>query len=264
MVLNLLYMGTVIYTFLALIITLSFGSQSALAREVIRITSGEWPPFMSQKYKHYGAGSHLVTEAFAQEGIAVQYGFYPWKRSMKEAQEGNWDATLLWSKNEEREAFFYYSDSVMTLRTVFFHRKDMPFDWQDWSDLKGYKLGVTRGYYYGDGLKKAIEQKIMEVDIANSDVINLHKLLAGRIQLFVVEPEVGYELLAENFPDSSRDLLTNHSRPLREGHWYLLISKKSPKASYWLEKFNKGLKKIIANGTHDQIMEDVLLGKYRP
>ncbi|WP_165773387.1 substrate-binding periplasmic protein [Zooshikella ganghwensis] len=251
-------------SFLTLVIIILCSVQSVHCKEVIRITSGEWPPFMSQQYKHYGAGSHIVTEAFAQEDITVHYGFYPWKRSMKEAKEGNWDATLLWGKNEEREAFFYYSSSVITLRTVFFHRKDMPFDWQDWSDLKGYKLGVTRGYYYGEGLKKAIEQKIMQVDIANSDVINLHKLLAGRIQLFVVEPEVGYELLAENFPDSSRDLLTNHSRPLREASWYLLISKKSPKASYWLEKFNKGLKKIIANGAHDQIMEDVLLGKYRP
>ncbi|MCX4025889.1 transporter substrate-binding domain-containing protein [Endozoicomonas sp. SM1973] len=236
----------------------------AQAEEVIRITNGEWPPFMSQDYLNYGAGSHIVSAAFALENIKVIYGFYPWKRAMKEASEGKWDATLLWGKNEERQQYFLYSDPVLTLRTVFFHRKDMPFNWKNWDDLKGYKVGVTRGYYYGEGLKKSIEKNIFEVDIGNTDVINLHKLLAKRIQLFVIEPEVGYELLAEHFTDASTELLTNHPRPLRETQWHLLISKKSPKAQYWLEKFNKGLKVLTLNGKLDQIMEDVLLGKYRP
>ncbi|MGI0116248.1 substrate-binding periplasmic protein [Zooshikella sp. RANM57] len=249
---------------MSVILALAIGTQRIWGQEVIRITNGEWPPFMSQTYKYYGAGSHIVTEAFAQENITVKYGFYPWKRAMKEAREGTWDATLLWGKNEEREKYFLYSDPVLTLRTVFFHRKDMPFNWQKWKDLSGYKLGVTRGYYYGEGLTKAIEENILRIDVANSDVINFHKLLAGRIQLFVIEPEVGYEILSENFPHTSRDLLTNHPRPIREADWFLLISKKSPKAAYWLEKFNKGLKKMVASGRHDQIMEDVLLGKYRP
>ncbi|MBU2714049.1 substrate-binding periplasmic protein [Zooshikella harenae] len=237
-------------------------TQIANTNEVIHFTNGEWPPFMSQNYKHFGAGSHIVTEAFALEGIEVKYVFLPWKRAMTEAKNGWYDGTILWSKNDERKKHFLLSDAVITLRTVFFHRKDYTFDWKDWHDLSGLTVGVTRGYFYGDGLKQAIEQNIVKADIANSDYLNLKKLLAKRIPLFVAEAEIGYEILATRFSGTSRDLVTNHNRPLREAHWYLLISKQSEKAVYWISKFNHGLKKLKTNGQNEKIMNNVINGKY--
>ncbi|WP_051311648.1 substrate-binding periplasmic protein [Zooshikella ganghwensis] len=239
-----------------------FIARIAGANETIFLTNGEWPPFMSQTYKHYGAGSHIVTEAFALESIEVTYVFLPWKRAMSEAKKGKYDGTILWSKNEERMQHFLLSDAVITLRTVFFHRKDYTFDWKTWNDLSGLVVGVTRGYFYGDGLKQAIEQNIVKADIANSDYLNFKKLLAKRIPLFVAEAEIGYEILATKFPATSRELITNHTRPLREAHWYLLTSKRNEKAQYWINKFNQGLKKLKATGRYEKMMDDVMTGEY--
>ena len=57
------------------------GAPLAVAEETIRITNGEWPPYMSKKLKHYGLASRITTEAFASQGVKVEYGFFPWARS---------------------------------------------------------------------------------------------------------------------------------------------------------------------------------------
>ncbi|MCX4027166.1 transporter substrate-binding domain-containing protein [Endozoicomonas sp. SM1973] len=237
-------------------------SPVVLGEERIRIASGEWPPFLSQHYNEYGAGSHIVTEAFALEGIKVVYIFYPWKRSMETAKDGKIDATLLWSKNKDRAKYFLFSDPVLTLRHVFFHRKDLKFNWETIEDLKQYKIGVTRGYFYGEQIQEAADSSLIDVEIGNTDIINFKKLISNRIQLFIIEPEVGYELLAKNFSRSDQKILTNHHRAIQERQWYLLISNKVPRAKEWLERFNKGLAKLKSQGIIDKIMEDVIMGRY--
>ena len=59
-------------------------SAGALAqtRDTIRLTNGDWQPFMSKNGPHHGIASHVVTEAFALVGVEVEYGFFPWKRSI--------------------------------------------------------------------------------------------------------------------------------------------------------------------------------------
>lgn len=57
-------------------------------KDTIRITNGEWPPYLSKKLPHYGFASHLITEAFATVNVEVEYGFFPWKRAFRNAQEG--------------------------------------------------------------------------------------------------------------------------------------------------------------------------------
>ncbi|MBU2710114.1 substrate-binding periplasmic protein [Zooshikella harenae] len=250
--------------YLLVIVTCFFIVMQVQGDEFITLSNGEWPPFLSKKYKKYGAGSHIVTEAFKTQGINTEYVFHPWIRSMEMAKKGRVDATLLWSKSKEREEYFYFSNPVITLRYVFFHRVDMDFDWHNINDLKQYKIGVTRGYYYGEIIDNGIKNGVLNTEVANTDLLNFKKLITGRIQLFIIEPEIGYELLNQHFSGSVKSLVTNNSRPTKEKKMYVLISKESPKALYWLEKFNKGLDIIERSGLIDKIMDDVLLGKYHP
>ena len=58
----------------------------APAAEDIRLTNGEWPPFTSKEFQHGGVMSRIVTEAFAAEGVTVQYEYVPWKRAYAAAK----------------------------------------------------------------------------------------------------------------------------------------------------------------------------------
>nr|WP_255491045.1 transporter substrate-binding domain-containing protein [Spartinivicinus marinus] len=234
------------------------------ASETVRLTNGEWPPFMSEHYKNYGAASDIVTQAFKLQGIAVQYGFFLWDKSLKLAQTGQWDGSLVWTWNKEREKHFLYSDPVITLRTVFFHRVDTVFDWKDWNDLQGKTVGATKGYYYGKNFKHAEEQGIITVIRQPTDIANLKKLLLRKIDLFVIDTEIGYEILNVRFPVGIKNLITNHPLPIRETSFHLIISRKINRGADLISAFNTGLNQLNKNGQYEQILDNVIMGIYRP
>jgi len=84
------------------------------AEERISIAIGEWPPFISENLKHYGVVPRIVTEAFALGNVKVDYGFFPWKRAMEYANEGDWDGSAVWGYTSERGKTLLYSDPVRT------------------------------------------------------------------------------------------------------------------------------------------------------
>ncbi|MCP5211889.1 MAG: hypothetical protein H6998_13260 [Hahellaceae bacterium] len=67
-----------------LVLTTLLMTLSTLVRaETIIITNGHWPPYQSEELKYYGFVSLMVEEAFALEGIDVDFRFRPWKRPTK-------------------------------------------------------------------------------------------------------------------------------------------------------------------------------------
>lgn len=112
-----------------IVIVSVFLCANILTAEEIRITNGEWAPFVSKKLPHYGLTSHIVTEAYAKVGIKVKYGFFPWARVIDYVKRGEWDSTLPWIRNEEREQIFHFSVPILAQEEVLFHLKNRPFPW---------------------------------------------------------------------------------------------------------------------------------------
>ncbi|OZG72747.1 hypothetical protein BTA51_14590 [Hahella sp. CCB-MM4] len=251
-------MRTVTAAVIALLITLNVARA-----EVVRITNGEWPPYLSENYNHYGVASHIVTEALKLEGVEVEYGFFPWVRSMEFAKSGLWDATIVWTRSAEREAYFYFSDPVIRMEVVFFHRRDKAFKWSSLEDLRGYRIGGTIGYFYGAEFARLEESKILTISRLRSDEQNLKLLLADRLDLFPIELEVGYEVLRRHFTQQQIDLLTT-TRPFRETSYHMLVSKASDKAEMLLNSFNRGLEKLKQSGKFDTMLKSAAFGAYYP
>ncbi|WP_038289726.1 substrate-binding periplasmic protein [Zooshikella ganghwensis] len=253
-----------IYTFVRAVFLffLSICSLYVIADSKIKLTIGEWPPFMAEGYKHKGVMSHIVEEAFKAEGIEVQYRFYPWKRAYNEAEEGKeWQGTVGWSMSDERKSSFIYTEPVMKLKDVFFHRKDMQFDWKTFDDLKKYRIGASVGYFYGDEFEGAEKEKKIKVYRISKDASNMKKLVDGKIDLFPQTLGVGYEMI-ETMPEA-KGVIIHHPHPIRETDYYLIISKKADNAQTYVDAFNKGMEKIKASGMYEQILKDSAEGKYR-
>lgn len=58
-----------------LLFALAFGSLAAA--EDVRLTNGEWAPYLGATLPHQGVASRIVAEAFALEGVTVHWEFYP-------------------------------------------------------------------------------------------------------------------------------------------------------------------------------------------
>ena len=114
------------YAFFLLVLLLG----SAQAAEQVRLTNGEWPPYLGETLPHHGVASRIVAEAFALQGVEVQWEFHPWARSLKMAEQGLRDGSAVWFHNPERERHFHISEPVVESRYYFFHRKTHAFDWK--------------------------------------------------------------------------------------------------------------------------------------
>ncbi|MGI0119091.1 substrate-binding periplasmic protein [Zooshikella sp. RANM57] len=258
---------------LLFITTFTIFSLNGYSASVVKLTNGEWPPYMSEKYKHYGVMSHIVSEAFKTQGIKVEYGFFPWKRAFKEAEAGKeWAGSIGWGKNAEREKTLLFTDPIIELKDVFFHRKDFQFDWNTVDDLKKYKIGASTGYSYGKAFDEAEKNKVIKVHRTAKDENNLKKVLDNKIDIFPATMEVGYEIIANKLPPAAQNMLTNHPKPLDVRAYHVIISKNAADGSKLVEAFNKGLqmlKDACKNESkdvpcYDKLLSDNLEGKYRP
>jgi len=247
-----------LYTLLA---TLFFIAN--LFAETIRITNGEWEPFLSNYSFQYGFNSHVVTEAFKLEGITVEWGFFPWQRAYENAKSGShWDASCCWWPDDEINKEFVLSDTITNTSFVFFHLKSYNFQWHSLQDLKGIKIGGTSKYDYGKAFNDATAAKKITVDFAAKDEFNYKKLLAGRIQVFPNDPAVGHAQIKNVLSPEEAKLLTYHPKQFGESSLHLIINAKNKRSKYLLDKFNAGLEKLKLNGQYQQMLRDLESGKY--
>ncbi len=242
-----------IYLLFAVII---FGSR-AMARDTIRISTGEWAPYISESLQGYGVISQIVAEAFRLENIKVEYGFFPWGRAMAIAELGKWDATSVWYYHVDREKLFIMSDPVFAMEEVFFHLKDVNFQWDNWSDLQGLTIGGTIAYTVTKILEDKQDEGGFQLEIVPTDENNFKKLLMGRIDLFPLTKTVAFALLKEKFSSKEVRRITFHPKAVNFGELYMLFSKKDPERHDMRFRFNRGLKKLKASGRYEQLMKSV-------
>ena len=260
------YVAMCAVVFLALSLCTA-AQENVRAQESVRLTNGEWPPFLSEDLEHYGVASRIVTEAFAEEGITVEYGFFPWKRAFMLAQKGQeqkerWDGTLVWSYSDERVQDFYFSDAVIHSSFVFFHLKTTAFDWNTIDDLKDFKIGATLGYNYGEDFETAEKDGMIKVHRVAEDEQNFIKVLKGRIQIFPQDVDVGYAMLHKQFTKEEAELFTHHPLPVKAVPFSLILSKNVDGNEQLLDVFNRGLKTLRESGKIDQYLSESRKGEY--
>jgi len=233
-----------------------------VAGETIRIATAEWKPFISESLKHNGVYTHLITEAFALEGIEVEFGFFPWPRAEDFARTGEWDAMATLVSTPEREKVFYLSSVAYSSKRVFFHLKSFSFDWETMDDLKGLDIGATIGYRYGEEFENAEKEENISVLRVSRDSQNFEMMLKGRIKIFPFTLEAGYFMLSKDFSSEDAGKITHHPRILQKADYHLMFPKSSDKSQRLLELFNKGLKQLKESGRYDQMIDNARKGEY--
>ncbi len=221
---------------------------SEVNAETLKIATGEWVPYVSEDYKHHGAIGHVIEKIYQDEGVEVEFGYFPWARGYQMVKDGVWDTTMPYYCSPEREKLFYCSDPIVNGEQVFFHRADYPFEWRSIDDLKGLSVGGTLGYYYGEAFEKAERDKLFKVQRIVSDETNFRVLMKGRIQVFPQDREVGYAMVRRLFSEEERTLITHHSTAIHTKSLHLLFARNNEKSKRYLDMFNRGLKRLQSTG----------------
>lgn len=172
-------------------------STPAVAQDkTIRLTSLDWPPFSGDTLKDKGAAVAVVRAAFAAVGYSVDVAFYPWNRAVAQVKDGGeFQGYFPEYAGAEVERDFTLSVPLGSSPLGFAERTAAPVSWTNLSDLKGKKIGVVDGYVNTEDLDGRIAKGALHADKANSDLTNLKKLLAERIDLAVVDRAVMKDLI---------------------------------------------------------------------
>lgn len=231
----------------------------AVQGKTLKLATGEWAPFTSEKIDGYGFITEIVTLVLKEMKISPKYEFYKWNRCYSMVKRGDVWAAFPYSYTEERAKEVLYSHTVGTSRTVFFRHKGSDsrikpgIKYEKLEDLKPYKIGGVKGYFYEKAFKKAG----LNVSYTSDEISALKRLEAGRIDLLPLNELVGWELVKKHFPGK-----INEFKPLDNAYetneLKLIISKNFPDSSRLLDQFNDSLQKIKTSGGYSMILE-----KYR-
>lgn len=224
------------------------------------LSNGEWLPYLSEGLPHYGAVSRVVTEAFALEGITVKYVFRPWPRAYAEAQRGLVNGSVVWSVGPlttERAREFLSSDTVLESESVFFHRKGYNFSWAKDADLAGLRIGGVAGYEY-----RFEEVPGVRLDRAPTEELNFRKLVAGRVDVIPASLDVGRFILRTRFKPEEADGITVAPRHYNTTQYRLIMRRADPANAGYIERFNRGLRRLKESGKYAQYMADLAAGSY--
>jgi polar amino acid transport system substrate-binding protein len=223
---------------------------------MIRLANGAWPPYDGEALPHYGCDSWVVSEAFALEGITVEYSFFPWARSYSLSASGEWDGTLTWADTPEHRAQHYLSaEPISVQELVFFYRTDRPLKWETLDDLAGKTIAVTTGYVYSDAFQGLKQRGTVTFVESSSDEANFQMLLAGRVDAFPMERRVGYAIVQSLFTAEQRAHLTASTRSFAQLRSYLLLSKAVPQNEQRMGLFNRGFKRLQESGRYAEIIQ---------
>lgn len=236
--------------------SLALLGHAAMAEE-IRLTNGEWSPYLGQRLPYNGVASRIVSEAFALEGVQVKWEFLPWARALHLAEQGQRAGTAVWLRSPDRDARFYVSEAVVSSGYSLFHRKGESLDWTRVGDLKGLRIGGTQGYDYGEDFQRAELSGELKVTRLPSEEQGLRMLLANRLDVFPIDPVVAMDLLHSRLSAAERARLAYDPKPLRSDSLHLLLSRKVPGNDALMVRFNRGLATLRTSGRIAQYLKEI-------
>jgi len=239
-------------------------SAQAIEQPELRISVGDWPPYLSSELKHNGVIAHLISDILADEGYRVTFQFLPWPRAYTAAAAGRFDGTAVWMHKAERETDFYFSEPLLDEQFVFFHLKSLPFDWQRFDDLTGMTIGGGLEYSYGPQFDAFLAKNTVKMERVSTDMQNFEKLLKERVVLYPQEMNVGYAALRSHFSASDQAKITHHPNPLLSNYSFLLLPRSLASSPALMARFNQRLAYYRKSGRYDRYFADLNQGKYQP
>ena len=228
------------------------------AMEQVSMATGEWRPFTSQKMKHYGCFTEIVSAVLKKMGKKPKYNFIPWKRCERQLQVGKVWGIFPYTLSAERKKKYIFSDNVIFSKSVFFYcqEKMKNISWEKLEDLQPYNIGGVHGSFY----QKDFEDAKLKVKYAYSEILAFNTLSIRRYtHLLPMNEFVGWDIIKNNFPHRIKNFGTL-KKFYSKNPLCIMILKNDDKSLMLLKKFNSSLKKIKQDPIYQKTLNKYKFG----
>lgn len=235
------------------VLVLFIPQRSYAGKKIITLASTNWEPYVGEELYKEGFISDLVRAIMAESGYKVVYYYRPWSRAILETKNGTFDGLMAVYRNPEREKTMAFPDVLWQVKEEFIACKNKGIVYRkDLKNLLKYKVGTLRGSFQAEELKQAG----IRIEGVTNHSQNVNKMLYRRLNIVIMPRSVFYYHLKRLKSDSNRKRFEILTPPFRVYGMYTVFSKKNPKYKKLTRDFNRGLKKIKANGIFKKILKD--------
>lgn len=211
--------------------------------------SSEYPPFYSPDIAGNGLVYHLTEAAFRHAGYPLSHHFYPFARAKVIIKRGLADVLVgVWYR-ESREAWIAFSDPLLSVNILLYKRVGSQINYKSIEDLRQYHIGVGRGYANPIEFQDAQ----LQTEAVSTDIVNLRKLLAGRIDLVLISEDVANYLITKG-GDEFKGKFEPIGEPLSVEQFHLGVSRKLANYQQILDNFNRSLREMHRSGEVQRLL----------
>ncbi|MEJ6004469.1 transporter substrate-binding domain-containing protein [Paucibacter sp. AS339] len=220
----------------------------------LRLLTTEYAPYMSSTSGDGGAALAIGRAALERAGIAAEVLFRPWARVIAETERGESDGILgVWFE-PSRERYLAYTQALgVSNRIGFMARAGNAIvvdDLSRLSQIAGLRIGTVRGY----ANPPRFEQIGFTTDLAIDDATNLRKLLAGRIDLVLIDKGVAFHLLQTQLREAAPRFQWLEPA-VADMPLHMALTRNRPDFSALLGKVNRGLSELRDSGELAMILK---------
>lgn len=222
-------------------------SSAALAETLVINFDDSNPPFMyANGTTAVGIYPALIAVAFRHLKQPVSLQARPWSRCLLELDLGNAGLGGIYL-NPSRAEKYDFSAPIWSERLGVYFQSAKPVSFTRLEDLNGLRVGVLRGWSYGEKFDEAQRTGVFVTESAPSDELNFRKLELGRLDVLIAVREAGDSLMRKHptIEVSPQLLLINPT--------YLAFSKSSGHADL-LHQFDEVLHEMRASGEFVRIV----------
>jgi len=235
---------------------LTFSCFIASADQKIYLTSLSWPPYSDKKLPDQGASVAVAKAAFKAMNYELVVDFYPWSRAVNNAKDTGSKYVGYFPEYYSKEIAkeFIFSDEMGSGPLGFVQKKSNAIKWENLNDLSQYKIGTVQDYVNTEEFDQNAANGKINVKTVVSDLHNIRKVAATRIDLAVIDKNVlSYLLKSEPELSQIKNELEFNSKLLANKKLYICF-RKGPEGDRLTKIFNEGIKKIDV----DKIMTEHL------
>jgi ABC-type amino acid transport substrate-binding protein len=226
------------------------GAAAAPGKRVQILVEDAASPWSNRGGKGYA--NDMVRAAFAAAGVDVELVVVPYARCKAVVMQGGAVGCFSMSAGPELGKLVRFADKpLFSVTPKFYYNVDRKITARSVAELsRGMRVGIVHGYEYPPFVAQLAQSGVV-LETARSDVINLRKLAAGRIDVaLVMTDEMRSEELIERQAGVTGIAFAFQSTPMES---FIGFSTIHPDGDAQRRHFNSGYRSITENGTRHGI-----------
>ena len=210
----------------------------------VRMVATEFPPYTGSTLPGGGIACEVTRAALRQSGRSMTLTFRPWARALLEFQRGEHDGIIGAWRSAERERTMRFPQALGILNQIgFMARADHKLRVDDLAALREVRIGVVNGY----ANPPRFDAANLPIESAVDDLANLRKLLAGRVDLALIDKGVGAHLLETHLREAAGKLVWLEPS-LSEIPLFTVFSKIRPEGERFAAALSRGIGDLQGSG----------------